>query len=102
MTEAEERRRFDYDHTGRTPQDYAIEHAGYLAQAADAAIAAVNGLHKLYQQLADGELVNPGDIENAEQSCSEGLTSLREHVYEFRKRRDRAAGVKASDGKCLG
>jgi hypothetical protein len=35
---------------------------------------------------------------HAEQSCSEGLTSLREHVYEFRKRRDRAAGVGVGGG----
>ena len=80
----------------RTPADYAIEHAEYMAQASEHVITAVNALHAVYQSLADGDGLDPQDIQNAESNVTEMLVGLRGAIYEFRKRRDRAAIAKAT------
>ncbi|WP_282372626.1 hypothetical protein [Pseudomonas sp. PS02290] len=78
----------------RTPQDYAIEHAGYLAKAADS-------VHEAYQayslaQMNVDERADDGEgelaelVDSARADLHEALKELRGMVYEFRKRRDRA------------
>lgn len=78
----------------RTPQDYAIEHAGFLATAADQVLADYQA-YTLAQMLADeggddGEAELADAIDEARDDLHEGLRNLREMAYEFRKRRDRA------------
>ena len=74
----------------RTPQDFAIEHAEYMAQAAEYLIAAVNDLAKAEQEVEEGA-ANDSDVDAARENLSENLGSVRNSIYEFRKRRDRAA-----------
>lgn len=79
----------------RTHTDFAVEHAGYLANAADALMVAAAALDEARQRHEDAE---PGDEASAaydvmyacEEARSEAWSGLREAVYEFRKRRDRA------------
>lgn len=94
MTEAEERRRFDYDHTGRTPQDYAIEHGGYLANAARYLLNCLNELDaaRLTHEERDDD-ASRDDLECAGETATGARTGLRDAIYEFEKRRDRALGV---------
>ena len=106
MTEAEERRRFDYDHTGRTPQDYAIEHAGYLAEAVkhflsrlDAEFDASEALEAAEANDAEDAEQKAADLRSIEEEVSEARTVLSSRVYEFEKRRDRALGVAAPAGE---
>lgn len=78
----------------RTPQDYAIEHAGFLATAADQVLADYQA-YSLAQMLSDeggddGEAELTDAIDEARDDLHEGLRNLREMAYEFRKRRDRA------------
>lgn len=74
----------------RSAQDYAIEHAEYMAVDAERLIDAVNDLAKARQEFEDGT-ANASDVVAAEDSVSEAQTALRDGIYEFRKRRDRAA-----------
>lgn len=74
----------------RTPQDYAIEHAEYMAQSAAHLIACVNDLALAEQQCEDGE-ANPSDVDAARESATEAQGHLKNSIYEFRKRRDRAS-----------
>jgi hypothetical protein len=74
----------------RTPKDYAIEHAEYMATNAVHLIAAVNDLAKAEQERDDGE-ANPSDVDAARETVTEMLSAMRSSIYEFRKRRDRAA-----------
>ncbi|SDJ40523.1 Lar family restriction alleviation protein [Pseudomonas abietaniphila] len=76
----------------RTPQDYAIEHAEYLAAAADG----VQEAYKAYS-LAQMNVDEGGDegedelaevVDSARQDLHEALHNLRNMTYEFRKRRD--------------
>lgn len=78
----------------RTPQDYAIEHAGYLATAADS----VQEAYKTYS-LAQMNVDEAGDdgegelnelVDDARDDLHEALNDLRGMTYEFRKRRARA------------
>lgn len=74
----------------RTPQDYAIEHAEYMATSAESLIEAVNDLARAESEHGDG-LANESDVIAAGNTLSEAQGDLRERIYEFRKRRDRAA-----------
>lgn len=79
----------------RTAQDYAIEHAGYLADAAKAFMESVQAVAIARQQHDDAE---PGAeaaeaydvMHGQEELLSERWSGLRTAVYEFEKRRDRA------------
>ncbi|MFJ3685609.1 hypothetical protein [Pseudomonas sp. NPDC090208] len=77
----------------RTPKDYAIEHGGYLATAAD-------NVQKAYQAygLAQMNVDEGGDdgegelaeaVDNARTDLHEALNTMRGMTYEFRKRCDR-------------
>lgn len=74
----------------RTPQDYAIEHAGYMAKDAERLIAAVNDLALAESEHEDGT-ANKSDVDAARNAVSEAQTALANGIYEFRKRRDRAS-----------
>jgi hypothetical protein len=94
MTEAEERRRLHYDHTGRTPQDYAIEHAGYLATAATDYLDAINAEYIAQMDHEENETAETERaLNDAIEAVGEANRRLRTRVYEFEKRRDRAAAV---------
>lgn len=79
----------------RSPKDYAIEHAGYMATAADN----VQAEYQAYSlaQLAVDEGGDDGadelaeSVDAARDELHEALSSLRSMVYEFRKRENRAA-----------
>ena len=81
----------------RTPQDFAIEHAEYMAQDAERLIAAINAAAEITARIDDGgyttqaEFDADGDaLDQANELITEQLGSLKSGVYEFRKRRDRA------------
>ena len=78
----------------RSPKDYAVEHAGYLAAAADS----VQDAYKAYS-LAQMNVDEGGDdgegelsalIDDARENLHEALHDLRNMAYEFRKRSARA------------
>lgn len=69
----------------RTSKDYAIEHAEYMAVAAERLSDAVNLLAVAHRDEHDDP-----DIEKAQEAVDESLRAVRDRVYEFRKRRDRA------------
>lgn len=73
----------------RTPQDYAIEHAEYMAVDGERLIAAINDFGKALQEVDDGT-ANPSDVDAARETLTEALGALRSGIYEFRKRAARA------------
>lgn len=77
----------------RTPKDYAIEHAEYMATSADHVLAEyqIYGLTLLAVDEGgdDGESELIEAVDSARQDLQEALVTLRSRVYEFRKRRDR-------------
>ncbi len=67
----------------RTPQDYAIEHAEYMAAGAEHLLNAVND----WGFATD---VDHEQIQSATEALTEARSAMRVLIYEFRKRRDRA------------
>ncbi len=67
--------------TERTPQDYAIEHAEYMATTAERLLAEIS---------LEGEALTTEDLETAILNKCESIKRLHSDIYEFRKRRDRA------------
>lgn len=89
----------------RDAKDYAIEHAGYMADAARELIASVNRLGDARGALEsaedeDEEYLRTRAVEEAEQDTAESLRVMQNRIGEFEKRRDRAvaAGVDLPDG----
>ena len=70
----------------RTPQDYAIEHAEYMAESAMRLVDAV--LQEEF--LGERDEQETSLLDAAAEETSEAIRSVRTSVYEFRKRRDRA------------
>lgn len=76
--------------TNRSPKDYAIEHAEYMAKSADDVLAKFQayGLALLAADEGgddgEGELFEA--IDSARDDLQESLVGLRDTVYEFRKR----------------
>jgi hypothetical protein len=79
----------------RTDKDYAIEHAGYLATAARNYMMAVGAeaVARMDDE-NDGTEDTAEKVEQALESLSDAGRSLSGAIYEFEKRRDRAAGVR--------
>jgi hypothetical protein len=75
----------------RTPQDYAIEHAEYMAIDADQLLEAIQRLSDAEAILEQSGEEDQGPVADARDLVWERVRSLRSGVYEFRKRRDRAA-----------
>lgn len=85
--------------TQRTPTDYALEFAEYMAKGAEQLIDAVNALATAEQRRDEGcddELIDLDDLVNqAQDECTEYLAGLRSDIHQFRTRRDRAARLAA-------
>jgi hypothetical protein len=76
--------------TDRSPKDYAIEHAEYMAKSADHVIAEFQAyglaLMAVDEGGDDGESELFDAIDSARQDLQEALVDLRGMVFEFRKR----------------
>ncbi|WP_286938946.1 hypothetical protein [Achromobacter sp. UBA4530] len=88
------------DATGRTPTAYALEFAEYLARDAEYVMACLNASQRANEALLDltEEIAPSEDYQAAEDAAAqadeaftEAITGLRSGIFEFRKRRDRAA-----------
>jgi hypothetical protein len=83
------------DATGRTSADYALEHAEYLALAAQAFIDAVveESAKRAHHGASKGDHrpLAWDQLREAEDEAIESMRVLSARIYEFRKRRDRAA-----------
>lgn len=75
----------------RSPQDYAIEHAEYMAKDAEALLLALEQEDALRLRRAESDDVDADEVYDAGVSRAELATGLRSGIFEFRKRRDRAA-----------
>lgn len=83
----------------RTPTDYALEHAEYLAKAAEGFIDACNELASAEMEQDElcgdeGEAATRAaddKVWQAKEAVSEGMGRLRDCIHGFRTRRDRAA-----------
>ena len=79
----------------RDERDYAIEHAGFLADAADQVMADYQAYALAQMMKSEGGDDGDGELENAVDSARdelhEGLANLRSMTHEFRKRRSRAS-----------
>lgn len=84
------------DGTGRSAKDYAIEHASYLARAATHLITAINDHALAQQQFEEGD-GSEDATDASDQILGDALSALRDSIYEFKKRRDRALGNAQAD-----
>jgi len=85
----------------RDARDYAIEHAGYLVDAADQ-VQADYQAYALAQMLEkeagdDGDAEHEEAVDSARDELHEGLANLRSMAYEFRKRRAHAGQVASAE-----
>lgn len=78
----------------RTPADYAIEHAGYLATAAQRLLDARGELDALVMRREEEDDVEDGDMHAAQECVDEASTGVRTAIYDFEKRRDRALAAR--------
>jgi len=78
----------------RTAKDSAIEHAEYMAQAAERLLSAIN-THNA-QRDEDGDAFDEAELAQAEEAVSEAFRAMRSGIHEFRKRRDRAMRAQAA------
>lgn len=90
------------DATGRTPQDYAIEQAGYMAKAGEQLLEAINEQADLLIRREESDDIEANTIEAAGEAVSDAMSSLRLQIYEFRKRRDRALRYPAPAAQKVG
>jgi hypothetical protein len=79
--------------TDRSPQDYAIEHAEYMAKSADDVLAKFQAYGLALMAVDEGGDDGEGElfeaIDSAREDLQESLIDLRGMVYEFRKRSNR-------------
>lgn len=81
----------------RTPKDYAIEHAEYMAKSADDVLAKFQAYGLALLAVDEGGDDDEGElfeaIDTARDDLQESLVDLRGMVYEFRKRRARIDAI---------
>ena len=86
----------------RTPTDFALEFAEYMAKGAEQLIEAMNALAMAEEQREGGD---GDDLDNKvyqeRQDFTEALTGLRNDIHQFRTRRDRAKAVKEQEAQSL-
>lgn len=82
----------------RTPTDYALEFAEYLARGAEHLIEAVCADAGVRLRIAESDDVDDDTEHDAQASVDEALRSLRERIGQFRARRDRALSAPAAHG----
>ena len=79
----------------RSPQDYAIEHAEYMAKSADHVLSEFQAYGLALMAVDEGGDDGEGElfeaIDSARQDLQEALVDLRSMVFEFRKRANRTA-----------
>jgi hypothetical protein len=81
----------------RTPQDYAIEHAGYMVDAAKHLLEKINAEDSARMRHDEtGTRRDARALDAAMDLRGEAIGRLRSAIYEFEKRRDRAAASPAS------
>lgn len=88
----------------RTQQDYAIEHAEYMAKDADQLLQAIEALSAAEAKREEADDDTPeleGAVHDARDVVWERVRGLREGVYEFRKRRGRALSQQPADEALL-
>lgn len=85
----------------RSPKDYAIEHAGYMACSADHVIAEFQNYGLALMAADEGGDDGEGElfeaIESTRQDLQEALVELRSMVFEFRKRRAHIAATSTEE-----
>ena len=89
------------DCTGRSPKDYAIEHAEYMAKCVDRLSVCFDEYGMAIAAAELGEDEDEGAQESVDETrgeLQEALVDLRGYVYEFRKRSARAIAA-AQQGK---
>ncbi len=77
----------------RSPQDYAIEHAEYMAQAAEQAIEAINARDALLLRREESDDVADDDLYDSASTAGSRIATLKSCIAEFRKRRDRTTSA---------
>lgn len=86
----------------RATHDYAVEHAEYMAKSAERLIAAIDDMRQAEAEATDiTEIVATVDqviaadekAYAAHEALNEGIRTLQDHIYQFRKRADRAAAA---------
>lgn len=75
----------------RTPQDYAIEHAEYMAVNGESLLAAIEALSAAELKQEETGEDDDGAVADARDDVWSATRALRSGIYEFRKRRDRAS-----------
>lgn len=85
------------DATGRTATDYALEFAEYLAKHAEELLEAMNAEDALRLRREESDDVSDDDMHDAAADRVEQIRAVRNGIYEFRKRRDRAAKSRAAE-----
>ena len=84
---------FSGSQTDRSPQDYAVEHAEYMAKSADDVLAKFQAYGLALLAVDEGGDDGEGElleaIDSTRQDLQESLVDLRGMVYEFRKRSNR-------------
>ena len=77
----------------RSPKDYAIEHAEYMAKSADHVLSEFQAYGLALMAVDEGGDDGEGElfeaIDSARQDLQEALVDLRSMVFEFRKRANR-------------
>ena len=86
------------DATGRSPTDYALEFAEYLAKDAERLLEAMNAEDALRLRREESDDVSDDDMRDAGADRVEHIRAVRIGIYEFRKRRDRAAMCGSTKG----
>lgn len=77
----------------RTPKDYAIEHAEYMARTGEKLLEAMNQHAEVLmaiEEAGEPDAYLTVRAQQAEEILGEYMAHLRRDIYEFRKRRDRA------------
>ena len=84
----------------RSPTDYALEFAEYMAKGAEQFMKALNEEDALRLRREESDDVDDDTIYDAGTSRSEAMRGLRSDIYEFRKRRDRTiAGERSTSAE---
>lgn len=81
----------------RTATDYALEFAEYLAKDAERLLEAMNAEDALRLRREESDDVSDDDMHDAAADRAEQIRAVRNGIYEFRKRRDRAAKARAAE-----
>ena len=85
----------------RTPQDYAIEHAEYMAVNGESLLAAIEALSAAELKQEETGEDDDGAVADARDDVWSATRALRSGIYEFRKRRDRASSGAAQAVRML-